>query len=118
MDDLVLNHCTLLEPSVPPVTIPVTVILLFSLNSPIIFTFFTFGGAGIWQRQASQKQEVNNDFFFFGISNEILLNKKETPMYTEGVLREQYNQSFKLQCSSISSMLEQGRDLKATLQTN
>lgn len=41
-----LNHCTLLYPSLPPVTIPVTVTLLFSLRSPIILTFVTLGGAG------------------------------------------------------------------------
>jgi hypothetical protein len=47
VEKLVLNHCTLLDPSVPPVTIPVAVTLLFSLISPIILRFITFGGAGI-----------------------------------------------------------------------
>lgn len=51
LDELVLNHCTLLEPSDPPVTTPETVTLLFSLKSPIIFTFETLGGANIWQIQ-------------------------------------------------------------------
>lgn len=47
VEELVRNHWTLLEPSVPPETIPVTVTLLLSLISPIISTFVTFGGAGI-----------------------------------------------------------------------
>ena len=55
---------------------------------------------------------------FFYISNKILFNKKEKPVYTGGVLGEQYNQTFKLQCSSISNKLEQRRDLKATLQSS
>ena len=37
----------------------------------------------------------------------ILLIKKETPAYIRGVVREEYNQSFKLQCSSISRILGQ-----------
>lgn len=55
IEELVLNHCTLLEPSVPPVTIPFTVILLFSLRSPTILTFVTFGGAGNWAKIKSVK---------------------------------------------------------------
>jgi hypothetical protein len=47
VDEYVLYHWTLLDPSVPPVTIPVAVTFPFSRRSPIILTFVTFGGAEI-----------------------------------------------------------------------
>lgn len=49
VDELDLNHWTLLAPSVPPVTVPLTVILLPSLSSPSILVFVTFGGAAVCQ---------------------------------------------------------------------
>ena len=39
-------------------------------------------------------------------------------MHTGGVLGEQYNQTFKLECTSISNKLEYRKDLKATLQSS
>ena len=46
--------------------------------------------------------EVNYIFFFFLISNEKILLKENKPKYTGGVLRKQYNQDLKLQCSNTS----------------
>lgn len=42
---VVLNHWTLLDPSVPPVTTALTVTLFPSLRSPTIFKLVTLGGA-------------------------------------------------------------------------
>ena len=54
---------------------------------------------------------------FFLISNKILLIKKRGRPCLPGVLGGQNDQVFKLQCPSKSKRLEQGRDVKATLQS-
>lgn len=45
LEELVLNHWTSEDPSFPLKTVAVTVNLLPSLRSPMIFKFVTFGGA-------------------------------------------------------------------------
>ena len=63
IEERVLNHCTRLEPSLPPVTVPVTVILLFSLISPIILTFMTFGGAEIGEKMEKEGTYLSKVIF-------------------------------------------------------
>lgn len=57
--EVVLNHWTLLDPSVPPVTRALTVTLFPSLRSPMIFKLVTFGGASQHRDKIGRKETLD-----------------------------------------------------------